>query len=195
MFCLEDIFWGNSKVILAIRLLFTITDELDSNPVKTTQFVRISRNWLSDTQVPRLLLYPTQEQAFCITPDVFYTPGSQEQWPPSHKAPTPAPVNPSTKPPSTDHILPAEPDKTWPRGSLYKMISFQEKNTCCHIFPHRMCLHFRIFSVLVVIFHYNGDRARSFNTAHFCMIMAAFSCVHKGRVWCECGCSLLLSSQ
>lgn len=112
-----------------------------------------------DVEVPGLLLYPPQEWAFCITPDVFYPEltGTMTTIP---QSPAPAPVNPSTKPPSTDHILPVEQDKTWPGGRLYTMLSFQEKHTCCHIFPHRMCLNFIFCSEAVVIFHYNGDGAK-----------------------------------
>lgn len=121
-------------------------------------------------------------------PDSYYTPhrsrlsayhqtfstlGSQEQWPPSHKAPTSAPVNPSTKPPSTDHILPAEPDKTWPGGSPYTKRSFQEKHTCCHIFPLRMCLNFIVCSVPVVIFHKVPNL--STQSLYFRMLMPVFS--------------------
>lgn len=73
--------------------------------------------------------------------------------------PKSAPVNPSTRPPSTDHILPAEADKARHGGSIYKTLFSEKKHTRCHIFPHRMCLHFRFSEALlpVVIFRDNGD--------------------------------------
>lgn len=48
-------------------------------------------------------------------------------------------------------------------GAVSTKRSFQEKHTRCHIFPHRMCLHFRFSEALlpIVIFHDNGDSSLS----------------------------------
>lgn len=77
-----------------------------------------------------------------------------------------------------------------PEGSIYTLLCFQEKHTCCHIFPHRMCLNFMFCSALVVIFYYNGDSAKSFNT----VIMPVFSFFFFNNKRRERGCSLVLSS-
>lgn len=79
-----------------------------------------------------------------------------------HKAPTPAPVNPSTKPPSADHILPVEVDKTQLEATFTQSSRFRKKHTCWHIFPHRMCLKF-IFYVPDVIFHDTVNKCWSRN--------------------------------
>lgn len=147
-----------------LEVLFTITDKVESNAVPSLQNGRITHNWHWDTQVRGLLLYPPRERAFCIHKTKRFLPWARRNN--DHhptKPPTQALVNPSTKPPSTDHILPAEPDKTWPGGSFYTQCSrFRKTHTCWHIFPHRMCLNF-IFCVPVVIFHCIGDGAKSFN--------------------------------
>lgn len=48
-------------------------------------------------------------------------------------------------------------------GAVATKHSFQDKHTRCHIFPHRMCLHFRFSEALlpVVIFHDNRDSSLS----------------------------------
>lgn len=114
---------------------------------------------------------PAQERAFCITPDVFCTPGFQKQWPTSHNTPTPAPVNPSTKPPSTDHILPAEADKTWPGGSIYNAL-FSGKTHSLPYFSSQDVSTFQIFKSAVACCNISWQWRQFFKRGLYCSFIA-----------------------
>lgn len=107
------------RQFFGMSLHYTINEKLASSPVKPLCTLReFHKTDFEALECRGSLLYPTQEQAFCITPEVFCIPGSQEQWPPSHKAATPALTTSS----------PLQQDKTWPGGSIYMRLSvFQEK--------------------------------------------------------------------
>lgn len=119
---LLKIFIGSSKTVLGMSLHYTINEKLASLLLIPSSPLALCENFtkltLRHSSAGALYYTPHRNRLSAQRQSFFCIPGSQEQWPPSHKAATPALTTSS----------PLQQDKTWPGGSIYTRLSvFQEK--------------------------------------------------------------------